>query len=163
LEVEPCCSVQTIAEFFKIPASTVHLRLTASFHTKIRHFKWVPHFLNNDLRPKRLEGIRQLLGVFSAQERRHFRGLITGDDTWVCLDMKPGIVWLPAGAELPIRVKRTIASEKGMLSVFWVIHGIAHYCWLPKEGKLNSPFFWDELLSPLAQKMQPNSKKLVNP
>jgi hypothetical protein len=77
--------------------------------------------------------------------------------------MKPGTIWLQADAELPVRVKRTIASEKRMLIVFWGIHGIAHYCWLPKDSTLDSLFFCEEVLSPLAQKMQPNSKRLANP
>jgi hypothetical protein len=46
-----------------------------------------------------------------------------------------------------------------MLIVFWGIHGITHYCWLPKESTLDSPFFCEEMLDPLAQKMQPHSKK----
>jgi hypothetical protein len=75
-----------------------------------------------------LEGVRQLLDVLQAQERCHFRDLILGDEAWVYLDMKPGTIWLPADAELPVRVKRTIASSKRMLIVFWGIHGIAHYC-----------------------------------
>jgi hypothetical protein len=45
-----------------------------------------------------------------------------------------------------------------MLIVRWEIHGIAHYCWLPKDNTLDSPFFYKETPSPLAQKMQPNSK-----
>jgi hypothetical protein len=100
-----------------------------------------------------LEGARQLLGVLWAQQRCHFRGPITGDETWVYLDMKPVAIWLPADAELPVRVKRTIASEKRMFIVFWGIHGIAHYCWLPKDDILNSSLFCEEVLSPLAQKM----------
>jgi hypothetical protein len=76
--------------------------------------------------------------------------------------MKPGTIWLPADAELPVSVKRTIASEKRMLIVFWVIHGIAGYCWPPKDSTLDSPLFCEEGLSQLAQKMQPNSKKLAN-
>jgi hypothetical protein len=67
--------------------------------------------------------------------------LITGDEIWVYLDMKPGTIWLPADAELPVRVKRTITSEKRMLIVFWGIHEIAHYCWLRKDSTLDSPFF----------------------
>jgi hypothetical protein len=73
--------------------------------------------------------------------------------------MNPGLIWLSADAELPVRVKKTTASEKCMLIVCWGIHGITHYCWLPKDSTLNSPFFCEELLSPVAQKMQPNSKK----
>jgi hypothetical protein len=49
-----------------------------------------------------------------------------------------------------------------MLIVFWGIHGIAHYCWFPKDSTLDSPFFYEEVLSPLAQRMQQNSKKLAN-
>jgi hypothetical protein len=45
-----------------------------------------------------------------------------------------------------------------MLIIFWGIHGITHDCWLPKERTLDSPFFCEEMLSPLAQKMEPNSK-----
>jgi hypothetical protein len=112
LEAEPWSSVRMIAEFLKIPASTVHLHLTTSLNMKNRHFKWVPHFLDDNLRAKRLEGARQLLDVLQAQERCHFRDLITGNETWVYLDMKPRTIWFPADPELPICAKRTIASEK---------------------------------------------------
>jgi hypothetical protein len=106
-----------------------------------RHFKSVPLFLDDDLSKKRLEGARQPLDVLQAQDRSHFRDLITGDETWVSLDMKPMTIWLPADAELPVRVKGIIASEKRMPIVFWGIHGIAHYCWPAKDNTLDSPFF----------------------
>jgi hypothetical protein len=73
--------------------------------------------------------------------------------------MKPRTIWLPADAELPVRVKRTIASKKRMLVVFWGIRGIARYCWLKEDSTLDSSFFCEEVSSPLAQKMQPNSNK----
>jgi hypothetical protein len=103
---------------------------------KSRHFKWVPHFPDDDLRVKQFDGAQQLLDVLQAQERCHFRDLIAGDETWVSLDMKLGTIWLRADAELelPVHVKRTIASKKYMLIVFWGIHGIAHDCSLPKDN-----------------------------
>jgi hypothetical protein len=52
LEAEPWSSVRTIAELLKIYPSTVHLHLTTSLNMKSRHFKCVPHFLNDDLRAK---------------------------------------------------------------------------------------------------------------
>jgi hypothetical protein len=61
--------------------------------------------------------------------------------------MTPGIIWLPADAELLVRVKRTTANETRMLIVFWGIHGIAHYCWVPTYNTLDSPFFCEEVLS----------------
>jgi hypothetical protein len=108
---------------------------------KSRHFKWVPHFLDADLKAKRLEGARQLLDVLPAQERCQSRNLITGDEIWIALDMNPRTIWLSADAELPVRVKRIITSEKCMPTVFWGIRGIAHYCWRPKDSTLDSLFF----------------------
>jgi hypothetical protein len=52
LEAESWFSIRTIAEFLKIPASTVHLHLTTSFDMKSRLVKGVPHFLDDDLRVK---------------------------------------------------------------------------------------------------------------
>jgi hypothetical protein len=77
--------------------------------------------------------------------------------------MKPETIVLPADAELPVCVKRTVASEKRMLIVFWGIHGTAHCCWLPKDSTSDSPFFCEEVLSPLARKIQPNSNKTRKP
>jgi hypothetical protein len=116
LEAEPRSSVRTIAEFLKIPVLAVHLHLTTSLNMKSRHFKCAHHFVDDDLRAKRLEGARQLFDVMQAQKRCHFRDLIPGDETWVYLDMQPRTVWLPAGTELP---------------VFWGIHEVAQYCWVP--------------------------------
>jgi hypothetical protein len=65
---------------------------------KSRHFKWVPHFLDDYLRAKDLESARQLLDILQAQEKCNFRDLMTGNETWVSLDMKPKIIWLPADA-----------------------------------------------------------------
>jgi hypothetical protein len=147
LKAEPWSSVQTIAEFLKILAQAVHLHLTTSLNMKSRYFKCVPHFLDDNLRAERLKDARQFLDVLQAQERYHSRDLITRDETWTSLDMNPVTIWLPADTELPIRVRRTIASEKCMLIVFWGIHGIVHDCWLPKDSTLDSPFFCEEVLN----------------
>jgi hypothetical protein len=77
--------------------------------------------------------------------------------------MKPGIIWLPAHAELLVPGKMTVANEKRMLIAFWGIHAITYDCWLPEDSILDLPFFYEEVLKPLAHKIQPNSKKLANP
>jgi hypothetical protein len=76
--------------------------------------------------------------------------------------VNPGSIWLLDDAELPVYVKRTIASEKRMLIVFWGIHGIEHYHWLSKDNTFDSLFLREEVLRSLAQKMHPNSSKLAN-
>jgi hypothetical protein len=77
--------------------------------------------------------------------------------------MKPEAIWLPADAEPSVRVRRTIASEKRTLIVVWGIHGIVQYCWLPENSTLDLPIFCEEVFTPLAHKMQPNSKKARTP
>jgi hypothetical protein len=84
---------------------------------KSRHFKSVPRFLDDDLRTVRLEGVRQLFDVVKAHEKYHFRDLLTGDQTWAHLDVKPRTVWFPADAEPRVRVKRTNASEECMVII----------------------------------------------
>jgi hypothetical protein len=153
VEAEPWFSIQTIGEFLKIPASMVHLCLTISLNMKSRHLKCVPHFLNDDLKAKRLPDPQQLFDVLKAQQKCHCRDLITGDTTWVYCDMKPKTVWLLTHAEPAVRVKRTIESEKRMMAGFWGIYGIRHSCWLPTDSTLDSPFFYGEVLGPLAQKL----------
>jgi hypothetical protein len=80
-----------------------------------------------------LDGAEQLLDVLQAQERCLFRDLITGDETWVYVDVKPGTIWLPANAEPSVRVKRTIASEKCILIIFWGIHWVHTLLLAPKR------------------------------
>jgi hypothetical protein len=130
---------------------------------KSRLFNWVSLFLNDDLRAKRFEGARKLLDVLKSQEKGHFRDLVTRDETWVSLDMRPRTVWLSAETELSVCAKRTIASGKRMLIVFWGVQGIVHCCWFLKDSTLDSTFFCEEILDPIAQKLQPNPKKTRKP
>jgi hypothetical protein len=88
LETEPWSSVRTRAEFLKIPESTVYLHLITSLNMKSRYFKWVSHFLSDDLRAKRLKGAQQRLDVLKGQDKCRFRDLMTGDKTGVYFDMR---------------------------------------------------------------------------
>jgi hypothetical protein len=72
--------------------------------------------------------------------------------------MKPRTLWLPADAELPVRAKRTIASEKRMLIVFCAIHAIADYCWLPKDSTLESSFLYEDVLNVLSTRSENAAK-----
>jgi hypothetical protein len=52
LKAEPWSLVQTVAEFLKILASTVHLHIITCLNMKCQYFKRVPHFLDDNLRVK---------------------------------------------------------------------------------------------------------------
>jgi hypothetical protein len=77
-----------IGEVLNIPVSTVYLYFITSLNMKSRHFKWVPHFSNDDLRAKRSEGPEEPLDLLKSQDKWHFRDLITGSKTRIDPDMK---------------------------------------------------------------------------
>jgi hypothetical protein len=140
----------------------VHLHLTTSLNLKSRHFKWAPHFFwwwfeNKTIggcptASRRPAGTRQM--PFS---RSNYRRWDTGRSWHGARD------YLASGwCRTTSPCQKDKCKWKRMLIVFWGIHRIAHDCWLPKDSILDSPFFCEEVLSPLAQKMQPNSKKLAN-
>jgi hypothetical protein len=47
--------------------------------------------------------------------------------------------------------------------VLWGIHGIAHYCWFPKDSTLDSPFFCEEMLSGESPRSENATKFQQNP
>jgi hypothetical protein len=80
----------------KILQTTVWRRLTESVQLKSRHFKWVPQLLTDELRPKRIEGSRALFERLEAQQQIGFCDIVTGDESWVYLDMVLNSIWIGA-------------------------------------------------------------------
>jgi hypothetical protein len=76
--------------------------------------------------------------------------------------MKPRTIWLPADAELPVHVKRQLQA-KAHTDHFLGNSRDRTLLLAPKDSTLDSPFFCEEVLSPLVQQMQPNSKKTRKP
>jgi hypothetical protein len=44
-----------------------------------------------------------------------------------------------------------------MLSAIWVIKGLVHVNWLPRDARINSVYFQDEILIPISWKLQANT------
>jgi hypothetical protein len=83
------------------------------------------------------------------QRKVHFRDIITGDESWIFIDIAPSPIWLPSDDELPTRPRRTINADKSMLIAFWVISSLVHVNWLPRDVRIYVLYFRDETLIPI--------------
>jgi hypothetical protein len=60
-------------------------------------------------------------------------------------------MWIPNGGEVPTRPRRTIASSKRMLAVFWSPLGFSHVEILSKGILFDSQSFYSNILSAIIQ------------
>jgi hypothetical protein len=147
---EPFHSVRSLAERVGFPTTTVYRHLTDNlgFHSYIS--KWIPHMLTNDLREKRITEADALFNVLKAQERIHFRDVITGDESWFYIQQKRPRMWVLTADNLPEIPKTTIATQKVMLTVFFGINGVVLTNWMIPPNSLNASYFLNEILVPLS-------------
>jgi histone-lysine N-methyltransferase SETMAR len=115
--------------------------------------------LTHELRQKRIEGARTLLNVLEGQQRIGFRDIITGDESWIYLNMTPNSIWIRAKEIPPIRPRTTIASTKAMLTVFWGIRGLRLINWLPHRASFNGAYFDENILQPMASECHAGEEK----
>jgi hypothetical protein len=59
----------------------------------LRHTWWVPHFLTDELKPTKAATSMTMLEIQEQQERTHFAGIITGDETRSFFEFSRNDVW----------------------------------------------------------------------
>jgi hypothetical protein len=72
----------------------VWLRLTEYFQLKSRHLKWVPFMWTEEHPQKRVDGARTILDTLEAQQRIGFREIVTGDESWIYLQIRLDSIWI---------------------------------------------------------------------
>jgi hypothetical protein len=149
----PFASVRSLTEYLTIPKTTVWRRLTESFQFKSWHFKSVPYMLTKELGRKRVDGARTLLDALEAEQRIEFRDIVTGDESWIYLQMSPNSIWIGAEEIAPTRPRTTIASTKTMLAVFWGIRGVRPVNWLPLDASFNKAHSNQHILQVMASEL----------
>jgi hypothetical protein len=73
-------SVQSLAQQLNVSLSMVHARLTDVLGFSLRHTRWVPHLLTDELKVTRVATSMKMLEILEQQERRDFAGIITGEE-----------------------------------------------------------------------------------
>jgi hypothetical protein len=66
---QPCASIRELARLTHLPKPTVHRRLTQSLGFRVRHLRWVPHFLSRCQKLDRVRLSQQLFLMLELQER----------------------------------------------------------------------------------------------
>jgi hypothetical protein len=114
----PFASVRSLSQDAEIRKTTVWLRLTESVQFKSRHFKSAPHMVTDELREKRIEGARTLVNVLESQKRIGFRDIITGDESWIYLNMTLNSIWIGAEEIPPLDREQRERQPKQCLLCF---------------------------------------------
>jgi len=147
LNHDPFSTVRVIADNLGVSVSTVYRRLTISLGLKSYLCKWVPHFLTEELRQKRLTLAQQLLSDLETEEPFRFQRIITGDESWFYIDYSPTRIWSLSPDNLPQNVSHAIQSQKFMLTVFWGISGPVLIKWLKPGEKFNTTYFINDVIA----------------
>ena len=89
--------------------------------------RWVPHWLTEEQKTKRLKCARELLKTYKGCSSRVISNLLTGDETWVHMfepqrraDNKQ---WKRKDKKRPCIAKRTINSKKMLYAIFFNLSG----------------------------------------
>jgi hypothetical protein len=75
---------------------------------------------------------------------------VTLDESWFYLNTNHELIWLQPDGEIPERERRTIQSEKVMLTIVWNPSGFHLINVLPKGFKFNASFYVTQILGQLS-------------
>jgi hypothetical protein len=86
--------------------------------------------------------------------------LMTGDESWMYWDNQHRGMWAQDRDELLPNVKRTISSEKTMVSAYFSRRGFVSVEFLPMGQKYNSQFFAETVVPSIEKKLAECRPKL---
>jgi hypothetical protein len=75
------------------------------------------HALDSSQKTVRVQVWRRLLDFLESRTGRSLWNAYTGDETWLYLDNHPISMWIGTNVPRPIRVRRTVTSEKRMFCI----------------------------------------------
>jgi hypothetical protein len=105
---QPFASIRELSRLTHLPRTTVHRRLMRSLGFRVRHLRWVPHFLSRCQKLDRVRLSRQLLLILERQERRSWHDIVTLGESRFHLHTDHELIWAQPDAEIP--------KESGTLS-----------------------------------------------
>jgi hypothetical protein len=73
--------------------------------------------LAQELCQKRFERSQSFLETLEVQQRIEFRDLVTGNESWINLDMTPDLIWIGA-EEKSHAIAHDESATKSMLTMF---------------------------------------------
>jgi hypothetical protein len=89
--------------------------------------------------------------VLQSAKLRAWWYFLTGEESWFHCTVDHDYLWILDGEEVLTRPRRTIASPKRMLTVFWSPLGFSLVEILPKGIHCDSQYFCSNILSAIVQ------------
>lgn len=146
LKSDPTLSANMIATQLGRAPTTIKSYLHNVLHFQFKKTHWVPHFLTDEQRKKRVVESRRLLEVLQEASVDDFRFLVTGDESWFFYSSPKRGLWMPDDAPAPQAQRPSHYGPKTMIVVFWNIHGAVAVAAVPKGKSATGEYFCDEVL-----------------
>ena len=149
----PYASTKNIAKKRNADRKTVKRVLIEELQMSKVNFKWIPHYLTQENKVKRVEISTELFEFLTNANDQKLRKVLTQDETWIYFINPRNSMWLEAGNPIPEKPKPLIGSKKVMISVIWGITRIKSIAMLPAGKKFNKEFFAQNVLGDLSNKI----------
>ena len=120
LEEEPYSSIRYIAHKINSNPATVYRYVTIYLQRVYKHSKYVPHFLDEIQKAKRVNECTLLLGILTESEKLGFINIFTGDEYWFYIKFNRKGAWILPDEKVPFFENPRFQMSKFMLTVFWV-------------------------------------------
>ena len=159
LAEHPFSSIRELSRRTCLPRSTVHRHLVQSLRFTIRHLRWVPHFLTDDQKERRVMISHELLRVLSVQRSRQWDSIVTLDESWIYLQTDHDLMWMAPGESVPDRERHTIQSPKFMITIAWNPGGFHVVKALPKDGRFTAHYYTNNILIAISDWRKPEPGK----
>lgn len=147
LQANPGLSANQIAAELGKPATTVKSYLHNVLHYEFKKTRWIPHFLTDEQRKKRVSEAQELLEVLEEAEADDFRFLVTGDESWFFYTSPKLGLWMPESEARPEAQKPSHYGPKTMIVVFWNIHGALIVEAIPKGRSATGEYFREAVIA----------------
>jgi hypothetical protein len=151
LAKSPSEPARSIVGTLHIADSTAFLHLHDSLGFRSFHLHWVPYLLTYNLRGKRKEYAKAILQVLSAAECDSWDYLVTGDESWFCLNISSSRTWTLSRDHLVTKSRLDIQSKTIVSAIVWNPNSFSVFETLPNEIKMSSDYFMRNTFIPFEQ------------
>ncbi len=144
LDQDKSKTIRQLAHEFNLALSTIHCALRKHLKLKKHPAKWIPHFLTDMQKQRRLRISRRILGMLRRSPTLPSR-ILTGDESFFHVydpaARQTTAAWLECNETRPSKVRGSKWSKKVMLIVFWDSKGVVLHEFVPAGMGVNRLFY----------------------
>lgn len=100
-----------------------------------------------------------MLQTLAEHRKSSFQYLYTGDESWMLYTYKQRWFWIAPWEEVGEVERPTHRQKKRMISVFFNGTGQYFTDWLPEGETMDSPYYVNEVLTPIANRCHPRGRQ----